>query len=558
MDFSAGTCPNRSFHMKLVRKIQRSLVLRTILNVVFLLAIYTIIVSVIGYIEVTDALLDQYADGAFRTAGIAAHTIEPDKIDSYINSGGEGEEYELVQKRLTQICNASGSMFVYVIMPDRTDYKHITFLFSTMNQEGTFTQYEFGYVRETSNADYAEKYRRICEDYSARELVVRERGYIETNAHITAMSPLFDDKGEVRAILCVQRQMDELNKARNSYVAKIFAAMIVLVLGVIIGLSLRINRSLMQPIRKISAEATRFAKENDTASVRLKEEIKNQDEIGELAGAIDQMEEQIQNYVQNLTQITAEKERISTEMGLASRIQSDMLPNSFPAFPDREDFDIYASMDPAREIGGDFYHFFLLDEDHLCLIIADVSGKGVPAALFMMASIITLTNIAKMGEKPSEILRIANDAICATNREEMFVSVWLGILELSTGKMIASNAGHEYPVICHAGGRFEILKDKHNFIIGGLQNCTYKDYEIDMKPGSKLFLYTDGVPEATDDHQNMFGLERTVDALNENPDADPKTLIENVRRWVDVFVGGAEQFDDLTMLCLEYKGNERC
>ena len=249
-----------------------------------------------------------------------------------------------------------------------------------------------------------------------------------------------------------------------------------------------------------------------------------------------------------------ESARISTELHMATQIQESMLPNIFPAFPDRPEFDIYATMDPAREVGGDFYDFFLVDEDHLCMVMADVSGKGVPAALFMMASRIILANNAKMGKSPSEILTATNASICSNNRLEMFVTVWLGILEISTGKIVAANAGHEYPALRHAGGAFELLRDKHGFVVGGMDGIKYKEYELCMEPGARLFLYTDGVPEAEDAHNHMFGTERMLAALNASPDEPPPKLLANVRGAVDKFVNGAEQFDDLTMLCMEYKG----
>ena len=195
-------------------------------------------------------------------------------------------------------------------------------------------------------------------------------------------------------------------------------------------------------------------------------------------------------------------------------------------------------MKPAKEVGGDFYDFFLIDEDHLGLVIADVSGKGVPAALFMM--------IAK-----------TNEALCSNNQVDMFVTVWIGILELSTGKLQAANAGHEYPVLKHPDGRFELFRDKHGFVLGGIEGAKYKEYELQMEPGAKLFVYTDGVPEATDAENRMFGLERMMEALNREPDAVPGRILENVHEAVNIFVRDAEQFDDLTMLCLEYKGSQR-
>ena len=246
--------------------------------------------------------------------------------------------------------------------------------------------------------------------------------------------------------------------------------------------------------------------------------------------------------------------RIESELNLATRIQADMLPNIYPAFPGRPEFDIYATMDPAKEVGGDFYDFFLVDDDHLCMVMADVSGKGVPAALFMMASKIILANNAMMGKSPAQILNDTNAAICSNNREEMFVTVWIGILEISTGKLVAANAGHEYPILKHADGQFELFKDKHGVMIGAMDGAKYREYELQLEPGSKLFLYTDGVTEATDAEKHLFGTERMLAALNhQDTTANPEQVLKNVRSAVDGFVKEAEQFDDLTMLCMEYK-----
>ena len=233
-----------------------------------------------------------------------------------------------------------------------------------------------------------------------------------------------------------------------------------------------------------------------------------------------------------------------------------MLPNIFPAFPERPDFDVYATMDPAKEVGGDFYDFFLIDETHLGLVVADVSGKGVPAALFMMISKILVQNYAMTGRSPAEVLRAVNEQICSNNREEMFVTVWFGILDTATGTITAANAGHEYPALMHAGGRFELVKNRHGFVIGALNGVRYREYELSLTPGTKLFLYTDGVPEATNAENEMFGTERMLEALNREPGASPEALLRHVRKAVDGFVLDAEQFDDLTMLCLEYRGNE--
>ena len=251
-----------------------------------------------------------------------------------------------------------------------------------------------------------------------------------------------------------------------------------------------------------------------------------------------------------------EKERMNKELRLASRIQQSMLPHVFPPFPDRKEFDVYALMDPAKDVGGDFYDFFMIDDDHLCLIMADVSGKGIPGALFMMMSKVILQSYAKQIKSPAEILEHANASINANNPEGMFVTVWIGILEISTGIVTAANAGHEYPAIKYGDGNFELFKDKHGFVLGGIENAKYSEYELQLTKGSKIFLYTDGVPEATDSSNNMFTTDRMIDALNKDINTDPQMTIYNVLEAVNDFVKEAEQFDDLTTLCIEYKGKQ--
>ncbi len=247
--------------------------------------------------------------------------------------------------------------------------------------------------------------------------------------------------------------------------------------------------------------------------------------------------------------------RLQYELSLATKIQTALLPSIFPAFPDREDFDIYASTKPAKEVGGDFYDFFLIDNDHLGLVIADASGKGIPAALFMLISKILIKNIAMSGRAPSEVLYSVNKQICSNNREDMFVTVWIGVLDLRTGQLTASNAGHEYPILKKADGDFEIIKGSHDFVVGGMDDMRYKEYSLQMNPGSKLFLYTDGIAEATDDKKEQFGTARTVEILNKIKDATPQELLEKVDDAVELFVGNAEQFDDMTMMCIHYKGS---
>ncbi len=326
----------------------------------------------------------------------------------------------------------------------------------------------------------------------------------------------------------------------------------VLVLGAM--MALYAASRIVKPIEDMTKSIIRSSQTGEL--FEMQDSFRTNDEIEVLAEAFDDLSKKTKQYIEDITQITREKERVSTELSMASQIQNSMLPHVFPPYPHRKEFDIYATMTPAKEVGGDFYDFFLIDEDHLGLVIADVSGKGVPAALFMMIAKTILQSCAMLGKSASEILAKTNEALCSNNQVEMFVTVWIGILELSTGRLTASNAGHEYPAIKPPNGRFELYRDKHGLVLGGIEGSKYKEYELQMEPGAKLFVYTDGVPEATDAENRMFGTERMLAALNEEPEAGPGRILDKVHEAVNAFVKDAEQFDDLTMLCLEYKGRQ--
>lgn len=362
-------------------------------------------------------------------------------------------------------------------------------------------------------------------------------------------------------LLMEQQHETILADAKNAFATEISHARSTITV-LLIGVTLLALTSAALLARRIVKPLTTMTKRvvslgGEDLQFMMEDTYRTRDEIQALAEAFATLSARTLQYVDQVRLVTAEKERIGTELALATNIQASMLPHIYPAFPERPEFDIYASMDPAKEVGGDFYDYFLIDEDHLCIVIADVSGKGVPAALFMMASKIILQSTAMLGWSPAEILQKTNAAICSNNEAEMFVTVWLGILEITTGKLTAANAGHEFPAIRFPGKPFELFKDKHGFVIGGMESVKYRPYEIQLEPGSKLFIYTDGVPEATSAEKELYGTNRMIEALNQDPDAAPEQVLKNVRASVDGFVKDAEQFDDLTMLCVEYKGPQK-
>lgn len=319
------------------------------------------------------------------------------------------------------------------------------------------------------------------------------------------------------------------------------------------------RRYITRPVRRLAQATKEFTpEENGTYSAEKisKVEVRTRDEIGDLSRDIRSMQERIVENADNLARMTAEKERVSTELDLAKNIQASLLPDVFPAFPDRHEFSLYASMTPAREVGGDFYDFFLIDDDHLALVIADVSGKGIPAALFMAVSRTVIRDQLMSGCDPVRALERANAQLCSENPHMMFVTVWLAVVEISTGKGVACNAGHEHPAVRRAGGAFELVKYKHDRPAGFVPDTVYHSREFELKPGDSLLVYTDGVPEANNPQTELFGEERMMETLNRYADAEPEELIRRIYEAVASFADGADQFDDITMLAVKYHGRE--
>ena len=338
----------------------------------------------------------------------------------------------------------------------------------------------------------------------------------------------------------------------RSFKSMFFTVMSIGLLALIIAAATAyyMSRSIVAPVQKLTVKVSDIEGED----LDFKWEENTGDEIQTLAESFGNMTERLKRYIEEITTVTAEKERIGAELNVATQIQADMLPRIFPPFPERKEFDIYASMDPAKEVGGDFYDFFLIDDDHIGLVMADVSGKGVPAALFMVIAKTHIKNRAMMGGTPSEILAYANDQLCEGNEAELFVTVWMAIIQISTGKGVAANAGHEHPTIKRKGGKFELVEYRHSPAVATMEGIRFKEHEFELHPGDSLFVYTDGVPEATNSMNELYGTNRMLEALNINPEAKVSERLENVKKSVDEFVGKAPQFDDLTMLSFDYFG----
>ncbi|MBE5906417.1 MAG: HAMP domain-containing protein, partial [Lachnospiraceae bacterium] len=345
-----------------------------------------------------------------------------------------------------------------------------------------------------------------------------------------------------------QKQMQK----RLFQIFRVFMLYFAIIGIVVIMLSFAVAGTITRPIQKLTSSVREIGEGNFEQKI----EVQSKDEVGQLAARFNEMQDNLKDYMENIRRVTAEKERIGAELNVATQIQADMLPRIFPAFPERTEFDIYATMTPAKEVGGDFYDFFFVDDDHLALVMADVSGKGVPAALFMVIAKTLIKNRAQMGGTPAEVLADVNDQLCEGNEAELFVTVWLAIIEVSTGRGLAANAGHEHPALRRAGGKWELVKYRHSPAVATMGGIPFREHEFELHPGDCLYVYTDGVAEATDANNELFGDERMLEALNKEPVAKPEKLLQNVKEGIDTFVKEAPQFDDITMLGIAWFGKE--
>ena len=537
---------------------------KTVFATVSFMAVLTFAIAAIGFKLYKDSVMRSYRAYADTVLKYAYSASVKYSFGDMIAARYMPDKYEEFRAELNSIKESSDIEYLYAIyFNDVNDIHSLHYAINAKTKKELEANGEYTYLGKACEIGAFEDDTLLILQQavkSGKRDTGSLDGYSDTYGHmLNGYHVIFDSNDNPVGLICVEIDVNRIYVELWQYVFLVILTATAVTAIVVLLYLFNTNNYLIKPIVKITENSDSFVKKME-ANVDPDElifedvTVKSEGELRLLADNVKRMADGVSTYMTNLKEATSEKERISTELSLATKIQFAMLPHKFPPFPDRTEFDLYAMMDPAREVGGDFYDFFMIDEDHLGLVMADVSGKGIPAALFMMVSKIILQSCAMLGKTPAEILTKTNDALCYDNQVNMFVTVWCGILEISTGKLTAANAGHEYPVLMQNGGEFSLYKDKHSFAVGGMEGILYKEYEIQLKPGDKLFLYTDGVPEATDKEEKMFGVERMLDTLNRNKTSDPCLLLKNVRSSVNAFAKGAEQFDDLTMMCLEYKG----
>ena len=444
---------------------------------------------------------------------------------------------------------------------------HIIF---SPREEGEFakrTSSEAEDLRESGNSELAECITdALSGDTSTHEVDIDGKDYYVTAGKMSttgwAILSVVDKAATEQSAIMMQEKLTEISEnatenfrgsQKNSRNMTIILLLLICAGG--IWAANYVSKRIVSPLNKMTKRISELNGTN--LQFKMEDDFRTGDEIEVLAESFADISRKTVQYMEQIRSVTAEKERISAELSMAQAIQASQLPSIFPAYPERDEFDIYASMTPAKEVGGDFYDFFLCDPDHLCMVMADVSGKGVPAALFMMISKILIKNRVQTEEELGEAMRNVSNQLLEGNRTDMFVTAWVCVLQLSTGEGIALNAGHEHPARRSPGGKYALVTYKHSIALATFEDAPYREHSFKLDPGDSIFVYTDGVPEANNSANEFFGTERMLEALNKNPDASPQEIIRNVTEGIEAFTQGADQFDDITMLSFKYLGPKK-
>ncbi len=517
----------------------------TMLMAVLMLAV-TVAVSSISYHSLKSTYLRLYNEKAQDVVRMLADEIDGDTLAAYVETGVMDEYYTWMQAELSKVKSGfTGIEYLYVFYPESDHFTYV--VEGHTDSDDPELASHLGDTFEYGEMEYTYLVPDILAGRASSDLIQgADVGYGQT---ISAWAPVFDSAGNVTGMVEADCILSELNAVVRGYALPIVGALVLCILIVLFLALCLLRWNVTQPIGQLikMVDAYEHGAMDET-------KFRHNDEIQWLATSFTDMTHRIDAYTDEVARASAEQERIRAEIRVTTQIQTDILPNEFPAFPDRKEFDIISFIRPSGEIGGDFYDYFLIDSDHLALVVGDVSDKGVPASLFMVMVKTLIKNRALQGFSPAETLQNVSEQLLEGNKTGMFSTVWFAILELSTGKGIAANAGHDHPILCRAGKKFEQQIYRHSPPVGALEGVRIRDHGFQLAPGDALFVRTDGVTDAVNERRESFGTERLLEALNREPDASPSVLLQTVEAAVDRFIGDTEQDDGITMLALKYYG----
>ena len=538
------------------RKVRWSLGKKLTGLIVTMCVVLGLLAAVVSYRTFSASMMEYYNQLGTNLVRTLASQLDADELDRYYETGEMDERYYEIQSFISDLVASNDVEYLYVVRPHGVG---VTFLFDSDMETGESGEYEDGgYCALGTYVDlvggFADNLDRLLAGLDVEPIVQRDASY---GWLMTAMTPVLHEDGTMAGYVMADISMNDVMNTRQTFLITLVGLLAAVAAVFLVTFLFILRRMVLHPIDLLTQATGDFIQSNEeelaagTATVNVPP-IRTGDEVELLADSFRKMEEDMISYIREFMKATAEKERIGAELNVATQIQADMLPRIFPAFPERQEFEVYATMNPAKEVGGDFYDFFLVDDDHLAVVIADVSGKGVPAALFMVIAKTLIKNHAQNRESPGSVFTQTNEQLCEGNDAGLFVTAWMGVLEITTGKFVYVNAGHNPPLLKRAGGQYEWLKSRPGFVLAGMEGIRYRENTLELMPGDTLYLYTDGVTEATSSAQELYGEERLQAALNEASELPVSQLLPRIKNCIDTFVGDAEQFDDITMLGLQY------
>lgn len=521
--------------------------------------VLTLAVSIFGYGTSKSYLEGMYSERVMTNCNAIAAMLPVEDVKTVISENGDQTEvYQQMAALFNKLKQDGDVTYLSLVVPDEDS---VCFYIDAMvEQMGDDPSNQIPYGSDILYVDAAnpddpsdmEKYVTIWQCYAQNKGI--EQPLVTDNDYgynYTGVSVILDENGQAIAEIQYILDMSDVRAYLNSFLLNMILISFAIIGVTMVSYIFFVRKVVTRPLGKLAdftQEITNFGTfENQRIHIRTGDEIES------LSDSFNYMLAELENYIANLSKVTAEKERIGAELDIAKHIQASMLPCIFPAFPERKEIDIYATMTPAKEVGGDFYDFFMVDDEHLAIVMADVSGKGVPAALFMVIGKTLIKDHTVPGCDLGKVFSDVNDLLCEANSEGLFITAFEGVLDLKTGLFQYVNAGHEMPFICKAGGEFEPYKIRPGFVLAGMEGMRYTAGTMQFEVGDRIFQYTDGVTEATNAQNELYGMERLKKALDTHRQESPEQILVSIKKDIDEFVGEAPQFDDITMLCLEYR-----
>ena len=489
----------------------------------------------------------QYTERAVNTAKTAALLVNGDSINGFLENGKDAE-YFIIYEALKEVRIALDMTYLYVMAYDYVLNAPVYIFDIFIEGDDPAMIGELGQsMSDSESAAFTAAAQAYSEGTILEKTVVSitEFGWLAS-----AYIPIFASDGSVTAVMGADISM---NRIINDIILQTLQVMLLTIAIVVIFLFILryiAGKQILQPVMQLSKHMNGF----DPKEGKLRQIViaASSEEFQSISESYNRMIGDIKFYMENLAIVTADRERIATELDVATEIQTSMLPSTFPAFPERSEFDIFAAMYPAREVGGDFYDFFLINDNTLAVVMADVSDKGIPAALFMVIAKTLIKNTSKEGKSPKEVFETVNKLLCENNDTGMFVTAFMGYLDIPSGRFTHVNAGHNPPLIKRAGA-FEYMTVDSGLMLALMEDAPYVQEETKLEAGDMLFLYTDGVTEAMNTEKKLFTAERLSKKLNLYPGCNCGEIITKIKDEIDVFSDGREQADDITMLTLEIK-----